>query len=238
MFFSMVLLVTTFATNSEDAKRSHWQDFISANRVLADSVPLFAVEDGVVKTMPYGKDKRAILVRSGEMNSLMREIGKDLVEEYQSGNVRNSGILYMMFMRDGDLITPLYIGKAEMFGKGDRNLSANISDLISGNGKFGRWGYNYAYHIGDLSAVTLPGHADSKRTIKYESWKDALFDVSAGVVKPKGEICFWACVWGPECQSIWKGYGPTRLAFEEYLLIGVASDVFPARLLNREGRNR
>jgi hypothetical protein len=39
-------------------------------------------------------------------------------------------------------------------------------------------------------------------------------------------------------QSIWREFGATRLAFEEYLLIGVASELFPHDLLNLEGRNR
>ena len=49
---------------------------------------------------------------------------------------------------------------------------------------------------------------------------------------------FWGTLWGPECQSIWNGYGSTKLAFEEYLVIRVASDLFPDALLNREGRTR
>ena len=39
------------------------------------------------------------------------------------------------------------------------------------------------------------------------------------------DILFWATLWGPDSLSIWHDYGATRLAFEEYLLIGVASDV-------------
>lgn len=238
MFLSLVVLVTAFAIEVDESKIAHWQDFLSANRVMHDSVPLFAIEDGYVKTMPYGRDGRLVLSRSDEMDAKMRKLGRALVTAHESGQVEHSGILYMMFMHEEDAIIPLYIGKAEIYGKGDKNLSANISDLVSGNGKFGRWGYNYAYHIGDLSAVTLPGHAEAKRTIKYESWKNSLFDVGDGKVKPKNEIRFWACLWGPDRQSVWKEYGATRLAFEEYLLIGVASDVFPDRLLNREGRNR
>ncbi len=113
-----------------------------------------------------------------------------------------------------------------------------FSDLVAGNGKFGRWGYNYAYHLGDLSAVTLPGHPESKRTKKYADWRDALFNIRDDSIQMKGDIRFWACSWNPDRQSIWNEHGSTRLAFEEYLLIGVASDLFPDALLNREGRNR
>ena len=38
--------------------------------------------------------------------------------------------------------------------------------------------------------------------------------------------------------GIWEDFGPTRLTFLEYLLIGVASAVFPETLLNREGQSR
>ena len=127
-----------------------------------------------------------------------------------------------MLKRDGERVVPLYIGKAETFGKGDRNLSANISDLATGTGKFGRWGYNYAYHIGDLSAVTLAGHPENKSTAKYAAWRDALFAIEDAIVRLKSDILFWACLWGRDTQSIWRGYGNTKLAFEEYLLIGVA----------------
>ena len=230
-----ILLMPIF---QDDAKSRLWQDFIATNQVAEDSVPLFALEDGFVKTKEYGKNKRQILVRSSEMENLMRGLGKSLSAEHASGEVKSSGILYLMFrMNEGEVI-PLYFGKAEIYGKGDKNLSANISDLKSGNGKFGRWGYNYAYHLGDLSAVTLPGHPDAKKTKKYEDWKTALFVIEEDGAKLKHDIRFWACAWNSERKSIWREYGSTRLAFEEYLLIGVSSDLFPNDLLNREGRNR
>ena len=89
-----------------------------------------------------------------------------------------------------------------------------------------------------LTAATLPGHPEGKRTKKYSDWKEALFSVDADEIHLKGDVRFWACDWSPDRSSIWSNYGSTRLAFEEYLLIGVASDLFPNDLLNREGRNR
>lgn len=234
MFIAMILMPTL----QEDAKADLWNQFLEANRVVEDSVPLFATENGLVNAIDYGKNKRKILERSSDMESLMRGIGESLCEEHASGDVKSSGILYLMFRMKDDRVVPLYFGKAEIFGKGDKNLSTNISDLKSGNGKFGRWGYNYAYHLGDLSAVTLPGHPESKQTKKYADWRDSLFDIGEDGIALKGDIRFWACAWTPDRQSIWNNYGSTRLAFEEYLLIGVASDLFPNALLNREGRNR
>lgn len=201
-------------------------------------VPLFDLAGGYLNTMQYGKNSRKVLKRSAEMDALMRSFGIQLINEHKQSQVHHDGILYMMLKRNQDHIVPLYIGKAEIFGRGDQNLSANISDLKRGNGKFGRWGYNYAYHIGDLSAVTLPGHPDSKRTNKYNAWRDRLFIKQGDQIRTNSEIMFWATLWGPMSQSIWESYGNTKLAFEEYLLIGVASDIFPVDLLNQEGRTR
>ncbi len=225
----------TIATSS---KLNLWQNFLVSNRVDEESVPLFVPKAGIAETMPYGRDGRLVLRRSPEMDSLMRDLGKQLIDEFRAEKVTHDGILYLMFRREPRGVVPLYFGKAEIFGKGDANLSANISDLASGDGKFGRWGYNYAYHIGDLSAVAIEGHPDSKRTRKYEAWRRALFDVADGSLRMNGDVRFWACLWGPERKSIWREYGTTRLAFEEYLLIGVASDLYPNDLLNREGRNK
>lgn len=219
-------------------KTKLWNDFVQANNVEREAVPLFNTVGNIVSQLRYGVNARAVLQRSEAAEQLMRGLGRQLICEYRDGRIEHDGILYMMLHRGGSGLVPLYIGKAETFGKGDRNLSANISDLATGNGNFGRWGYNYAYHLGDLSAVTLPGHPPEKQTIKYKSWRDTLFDVDGDTVSLKAETLFWACLWGPMRQSVWAEYGSTKLAFEEYLLIGVASDVFPESLLNREGRTR
>lgn len=220
------------------SKQALWDDFVSAHQVDQSSVPLFAIENGLVTSFAYGRDQRLMLKRSAEMNTLMRRLGEKLMGEFRQNIILHDGILYLMFRRENGSVIPLYFGKAEIFGKGDANLSANISDLATGDGKFGRWGYNYAYHIGDLSAVTLPGHPEGKRTRKYDDWRKALFSDQETPLTTNGDIRFWACLWGPDRQSIWREFGTTRLAFEEYLLIGVASDLFPNHLLNREGRNR
>jgi hypothetical protein len=50
-------------------------------------------------------------------------------------------------------------------------------------------------------------------------------------------VWFWATAWDNRTTGIWQELGPTRLAFLEYTLIGVASMISPD-LLNREGRQR
>jgi len=69
----------------------------------------------------------------------------------------------------------LYIGKTETMGKRNGNLSVNITNLTRDKSKFARWGDNYAYHIGDLSAVAVKGYPDDKKTIKYKAWAESLF---------------------------------------------------------------
>ena len=223
---------------SDDVKIELWESFARAHKIAEQSVPLFEINGGCVTVIPYGRDGRLVLKRSNQMEALMRDLGNQLINEHQDSKVIHDGILYLMLSRRDGNIEPLYIGKAETFGKGDGNLSANISDLKKGHGKFGRWGYNYQYHLGDLSAVTCDGHPKNKSNPKYEAWRDKMFTLQHGEVLPKTDVLFWATLWDSNCQSIWHQYGSTKLAFEEYLVIGVASDVFPHSLLNREGRTR
>jgi hypothetical protein len=63
-----------------------------------------------------------------------------------------------------------------------------------------------------------------------------IFSVENDVVKPKTALLFWATIYGPECRSIWNEYGTTKLEFEQFSVIGVASDDFRRQLFNRQGR--
>jgi len=51
-------------------------------------------------------------------------------------------------------------------------------------------------------------------------------------------VFFWCKAWSKNDVGIWKEFGPTKLTFLEYLLIGVTSSLFPNDLLNAEGVNR
>ena len=223
---------------TEERKQQLWKSFTTAHQVSMRGVPLFEENDTGVIVFPYGSNGRPMLRRSSSMEAMMRALGAAAISEYNRSADDVDGILYMMFRNVGPEVVPLYVGKSELYGKGDRNLSANIADLASGGSMFGRWGYNYAYHIGDLSAATLDGHPPAKRSPKYVKWSSSLFDIDGDIVRPKFQIRFWSTLWSRDSQSIWADYGGTRLAFEEYLLIGIGSDLFPNDLLNNEGRNR
>ena len=101
-----------------------------------------------------------ILKRSNGMeNFVVNEVSK-VIDDFYSGTHVCEGLIYLMYYLENDLVIPLYIGKSEKYGKQGNNLSANIKgiDKNSNKGYFCRWGDNYAYHIGDLSAIVCPNH--------------------------------------------------------------------------------
>lgn len=218
-----------------------WEAFCSRFDIARKAVPLFdASADGVVTTRQIGRGPslRPILCRSAAMESMVREETQKLVADWTSGLHRLDGLIYMMGHLQGTQFVPLYIGKTETLGKGQGNLSSNLQNLDRDTSKFARWGDNYAYHIGDLSACVLAGHPPSKETAKYHAWADALFSSGqAAAPTLKEPVYFWAKAWDKSWLGIWSELGATRLAFLEYLLIGVAS-LMSDRLLNREGLAR
>ena len=216
-----------------------WNKFCQRFKVFEQSVLLFAADaDGVVAHRMLGRTSRPILLRSPEMEALILAETAKLVEDWESGQHRYDGLIYCMGWRQGEQFIPLYIGKTETFGKGAGNLSANIKNLKTDKSKFARWGDNYAYHVGDLSACVLPGHADGKKTIKYHAWADQLFENAPSLTpKLRQPLYFWATSWDKSMTGVWEELGPTSLAFLEYLLIGVAGRA-SSELLNREGVGR
>lgn len=107
------------------------------------------------------------------------------------------------------------------------------------NNFFCRWEDNYAYHIGDLSAVVCPNHSILKINLKYKKWANRLFE-SYPTPYPtlRRATYFWIHAWENGRVGIWKEFGSTSLTALEYHLISVASTVFPESLLNQEGVNR
>jgi hypothetical protein len=90
-----------------------------------------------------------------------------------------------------------------------------------------------------LSAAVLPGHNPAKISRKYQEWGRALFtDTQVAHPKLNEPVFFWTRAWNGKDVGIWNEFGPTKLTFLEYLMIGVASSAFPDSLLNIEGRNR
>ena len=217
-----------------------WNNFVNAHSVNNDGVPLFSTDGDKVVTKQVGKTYiRDVLKRSSAMEALVEEECDKLVKDWQDGAKRYDGLIYLMYKLSPDReVVPLYIGKTETSGK-RVNLSANIKGLKTDKSKFARWGDGHQYHIGDLSAATLPNYPDNKIQPKYVKWAQELFsDTPNSTPILKTPVYFWAKAWSPNDVSIWREFSPTRLTFLEYQLIGVASTLFPDDLLNEEGQNR
>jgi hypothetical protein len=223
-----------------------WDDFCTVHQIVDGSVQLFASDKfGFVETKEIGKNKkRRVLVRHDDMEKLILRETDILIKDWSQGTHQYDGLIYIMHQRGDDGgVLPLYIGKAETFGLAGKNLSANICGLHNRKDKFARWGDNYAYHIGDLSAAALANHLTNqtvkRKNRKYTVWASKIFK-KAPTKRPQlvSDLYFWAKAWKSTEVGIWPDLSPTRLAFLEYLLIGVASTAFSGSLLNREGRNR
>ncbi len=146
-----------------------WARFCQRFDIAKQSVPLFSLDrDGAVRHRLIGREgsQRPVLMRLPATEGLVLTATAKLVDDWTAGAKRFDGLIYCIGWRERDRLVLLYIGKAETLGKGDGNLSANLMNLATERSKFARWGVNYAYHIGDLSACVLPGHALEKMTSK------------------------------------------------------------------------
>lgn len=221
--------------------RQLWDRWCKEQNIADQGVPLFSCDDKlVVQTKTIGAtSKRPVLCRHQDMEDLILKQVALLTSDWKDSIHEYDGLIYLMYARADAAVIPLYIGKAETFGKGDRNLSVNLRNLQTDRSKFARWGDNYQYHVGDLSAATLQGHATDKISPKYQKWGRALFeDFEKRTLKLRQPVYFWAKAWKPTDRGVWAEMNPTRLTFLEYLLIGVASAAFGTTLLNAEGHNR
>jgi hypothetical protein len=200
-------------------------------------VPLFvAAPDGVVEVFGHGRSAVPMLRRSTAMEELLAGTVERVLAAPDGSS---EGVLYLMHRLDAaGQVVPLYVGKAGRYGRGGA-VSVNLAAIRTNAGKFSRWGYGYAYHMGDLSAAALPGHLPGKTAPKYQRWARSLF-VETPVASPRLRVPvqFWCTAWGPNSRNIWPEFGACSLSFAEYLLIGVASLLFPHDLLNDEGVNR
>lgn len=229
--------LNTAAVREPAAKRALWDAFCAAHDIAGTGVSLFATgPDGAVEVFPYGRDGRPLLRRSVEMEELLAGTVEQVLT---SAPGEADDVLYLMHRLDAmGQVVPLYVGKAGRHGR-TGGVSANIASIRANAGKFARWVYNYAYHLGDLSAAVLLGYPPSKIAPKYRRWAAHLF-TEAPVSAPRLRIPvrFWCTSWGPGSRNIWAEFGDCPLAFAEYLLIGVAGLLFPGELLNDEGVNR
>ncbi len=218
-----------------------WETWCEAQKIVEQAVPLFSTNENLeVHTRTVGsKSTRRVLCRHPEMEQLIIRNVEILQHDWDNHNNEFDGILYIMFRKIDNFVVPLYIGKAETFGKKAKNFSVNLIKVQTDRSKFARWGDGYEYHIGDLSAAVLRDHSAEKIIPKYVKWANSLFEnAPADNPKLRTTVYFWTKAWKPSDRGIWAEMHPMRLSFLEYLLIGVASTAFGDDFLNSEGRNR
>lgn len=175
--------------------------------MIEKGVPLFQGSENIVETFPYGTNNRIMLKRSSSMEScLINEVEKVLTD-YIEQTGKYDGLIYMMFWKKDNKITPLYIGKSEKYGKSGGDLSINIKNIGQNKTNFCRWGYNYAYHIGDLSAVVCLGHPEIKILNKYSKLVALIFE-NYPVEEPvlKAPVCFWIKAWSKKDIGVWREF--------------------------------
>ena len=206
-----------------------WNSFFE-NNLAEPHIPLFETNGLDVVDFRRGKKNHRFLKRSQEMEAAIRIAGEEIIKAHNDPTTSIDGMIYCMYTLTDGAVNPLYVGKAERVGsKG--GLSANFRDTHTPSGlKFARWGYGYAYHIGDLSKAVF-GH-EGKPVPKYRRWQEALFDGPTAHLKE--QVFFWCKVWNHNEVGPWTEYGPTSLSFLEYQLIGVGSKINP-NILNSEG---
>jgi hypothetical protein len=222
-----------------DQQLALWQRFCEEYIYNTAGIPLFSTNGKLVNIKYYGKNNRLILKRSELMENLVIEEVKKVINDFHSAGEIYEGLIYIMYLMKDNIIIPLYIGKSEKYGKQGNNLSRNISNIEKDKSFFCRWGNNYAYHIGDLSAVVCPGHPEKKVLQKYKRWANMLFE-SYPTTEPtlKEDVYFWVYAWKKGSTGIFREFGSTPLTALEYQLISVAATLFPDYLLNFEGVNR
>lgn len=197
----------------------------------ADPIPLFATTDDLeVQLTATGG-----LQRSETIDERIRREGMRCVTADRVPADTPDGLLYVLYqleqteapVQPADII-PRYIGKAEAYGK-KNELSANFVEIAkdrSATRSFARWGDGDYWHTGELSN-TVFGEGSKKHT-----WANALFE--QGTHRLTDQTYLWVRAWDPTTCPGPYGYA-AYLAEAEPLLIGLAADAYPTKLLNHGG---
>ncbi len=109
------------------SKDEIWQSWTDRYIDTDDPTHLFQTDESLtVQYKRYGKGDRRILKRSGGMETLVREEGRKVVEDWSTSDDTYDGLIYLMYwLEDGDVL-PLYVGKAGKYGRDGEGLSANL----------------------------------------------------------------------------------------------------------------
>jgi len=213
------------------SKDEIWQSWTDRYIDTGNPTPLFQTDETLtVGYKNYGKDDRRILKRSKEMEALVREEGRKVIEDWSTSDDTYGGLIYLMYWLEDGYVLPLYVGKAGKYGRDGEGLSANLQGLRgTSTGKFARWGDGHYYHIGNLSAIIFDHDKNQKQ--KYAKWADRLFEDGRQLRRP---TYFWAKAWRQDDVGLYHDF-EVPLEQLEYQIIGLVSDLYPEQVLNDEG---
>lgn len=212
-------------------KKEIWQQWTDQYIDTENSIPLFETDETLtVEYKHYGQNDRRILKRSTEMENILRNEGRKVINDWSTTDDTYDGVIYLMYWLDDGEVVPLYAGKAGKYGRDGESLSANLEELRrSSTRKFARWGDAHYYHIGNLSAVIFNHKKNQKQ--KYERWANRLFEDNRRLKQP---TYFWAKAWQEDDVGLYHDF-EVPLGELEYQIIGLASDLYAEQLLNEEG---
>lgn len=208
-----------------------WSTLCQENSGFQTAVPLFDTQanSSIVLTLEHGRNRRQILKRHPAMEQWLRQLKMQLIQDFQTGVHQYEGLLYLIFWKQENQIVPLYIGKAATQGK----KPGKLSDTITMESEFLRWGYDHDSHLGDLSAWVC-NHALKHRRDNYENWAKMLFE-SYPSERPqiRFPVWFWAGLY-PESPAS----SPTQVSLvqQEKNWIAAATQFSSETLLNVQGR--
>jgi len=79
-------------------KEDIWQEWTDRYLDKANPIPLFETDENLtVEYKNYGKDDRRILKRSEEMETLVREEGRKVINDWSTSDDTYDGLIYLMY---------------------------------------------------------------------------------------------------------------------------------------------
>jgi len=96
-------------------KEDLWQGWASRYVNTENPTPLFETDENLtVEYKNYGQNDRPILKRSQNMEERVREVGRKVINDWETTDDTYDGLMY--WLEDSN-VSPLYVGKAGKYGR-------------------------------------------------------------------------------------------------------------------------
>jgi len=166
-----------------DSSLDYWRSWVRLHVPSNPGARLNLFVAGTNLIAGWGNNRR--LVRHPDMENFYRSVITQVCDGAQY-----CGVIYLMYwVDDAGQEIPLYVGKAERYGR-NNEISKNLTNKVF----FGRWGYPKFYHLGDLSGSLELLIQTGQSGGKHADWVLKLFDNPAAR-HLRREVYFWAEPW-------------------------------------------